>query len=403
LNQTRNNKTKQNKTKLDCNDQYVLALLVALLERVRRERVRRCVRQLGVWRCAVRVAVRRVESVQRRRCGCVRRTVQSVRLVRSVWRVRRARLAGAGSGVGKRTRCAGRRRPCARRFRDRGRLHRGHGAHHGHARSQLAVALSLVHVRRASRRRLSHHAQRILGFVERFFFSFLGYSGSVCERFCSRFFFLVRFQNLLHRTAEKRHRRRSRTTALSLFKLLHSLYAWLRGPPPQLKSNLTENVADFLAPRPPRRSAWRLALVLGGIALLVGPWLYQRLAEARRLQRRRAAMLNSSRRSSSSSSSSSSSMSTKRNNVNTARRASRRLAADIDAQLDDANNDNNDNSSNSNDIDVNRASTAPRFGDCIADVRAESARELSLARGEVVRIAVRDSMLLLMTRTTRQH
>ena len=174
-----------------------------------------------------------------------------------------------------------------------------------------------------------------------------------------------------------------RHTALSLFKLLHSLYAWLRGAPPQLKSNLTENVADFLAPRPPRRSAWRLALVLGGIALLVGPWIYQRLVEARRLQRRRAALLNGSRRSSSSSSSSST---MKRNNV-ALRRSSRRL--DVDTQLDDNNNNNNNNSINSNNNDVNRTSMTPRFGDCIADVRAESARELSLARGEVIRIVVR--------------
>lgn len=176
--------------------------------------------------------------------------------------------------------------------------------------------------------------------------------------------------------------------AVSLMKLIHSLYNWVRGPQATLADNVSENVADFLRPPQPvrRRSPVRLLLLLAGIAMLVGPWLWQRMRTQQKMQIRTV------------SSSDASLLRRARSQPTTAARRRPRLSVEIDerhqrttdayysgggvnGRVIGSNNTDNDN--------LIEPSTSSRFGEASMDVVAQSPRELSLQRGELVRIVAR--------------
>ncbi len=149
--------------------------------------------------------------------------------------------------------------------------------------------------------------------------------------------------------------------ALSVAKLLHSLYEWFVPPRRPLLADPSSNAAEFMARvGSRRRSYFRLFAVLTGLALLVGPWLYSRLA-----QRRAAAKhLRARRRSRTSTSSTTSSRSS----------SGVRDEGEVEVVLTPGEAD---------------STPVSRFAECLTDYEAMSGRELSMRRGDVVYVAAR--------------
>lgn len=136
--------------------------------------------------------------------------------------------------------------------------------------------------------------------------------------------------------------------AVSLMKLLHSLYNWLRGPRSKLDKNVNQNVTDFLEKKT-QRSPLRLILVLGGISLLVGPFLYNKLRQRilRQQEQERKSRQRASRR-----------------------RNGREPVPEL--------------------IPVSSTPASKgRLAECIFDVHPRSPRELELFQGDIVMIAAR--------------
>ncbi len=136
--------------------------------------------------------------------------------------------------------------------------------------------------------------------------------------------------------------------ALSLAKLLHSLYEWFVPPRPLLLADPSANAAEFVTRVASRRRSYlRLFAVLAGLALLVGPWLYSRLRQRQQQQQQQQQR----------------------------GRRLRRRAADADAAP----------------ASPAEADTTPvsRFAECVNDYEAQSSRELSMRRGDIAYVAAR--------------
>lgn len=141
--------------------------------------------------------------------------------------------------------------------------------------------------------------------------------------------------------------------ALSVAKLLHSLYDWFVPRRRPLLADPSANAAEFVtrvASR--RRSFLRLFAVLAGLALLVGPWLYSHLRHRQEQQQRLASKQQRARKKS----------------------AAAAAAAAAEAPATPA-----------------EADTTPvsRFAECVNDYEAQSSRELSMRRGDIVYVAAR--------------